>query len=226
MLAKTMTLKAAMALAGKVSNRNSKMPGTTFAISPSECKVGAKLAKLKGSVCFKCYALKFERMRPSVKMGYRSNFDKAVAAITHNPVTWAEAMAFQIMHYARKTGVMYHRWWDAGDNQSVEMIYAICLVCELTPDVEHWMPTREAKLLDEFAAKYNKWLPSNLTIRVSSPMIGDKPIMRHANTSTVHRKDAEPKGSHICPASKQGGSCGECRACWDRSVPNVSYPLH
>lgn len=226
MLAKTMTLKQAMAVAGKVSNRNSKMPGTTFAISPSKCFVGGKLAGLKGSVCHKCYALKFEKMRPSVRKGYASNYDQAVTGIANNPVTWAEAIAFQINHYANKTGVYNHRWFDAGDLQSVEMLYAICLVCELTPDVKHWLPTREAKLLDEFAIKYNRWLPANLTIRVSSTMIGDKPIMRHANTSTVHRKGAEHQGSHVCPASKQGGQCGECRACWDRNVVNVSYPLH
>lgn len=227
MLAKTMTLKAAMEVGGKVSNRNSKMPGTTFAISPSKCLVGGKLAKLKGSVCHRCYALKFEKMRPSVRMGYASNFDKAVSGIANDPVRWAEAVAFQINHYAINSGVNNHRWFDAGDLQSVAMLYAICLVCELTPNVDHWLPTREAKIVDEYMATYGRVLPSNLTVRVSSVMIGDKPIMRWANTSTVHRKDEPaPQGSHVCPASKQGGSCGECRACWSRDVINVSYPLH
>lgn len=226
MLAKTMTLPKAQALAGKVSTGNSKMPGSTFAITTAACKTGAVLAEIKGSVCHRCYAKKLEKMRPNLRKSYTSNYEKAMAAIAKDPVEWAEAMAFQINLAALSSGEFYHRWFDFGDLQSVEMLYAINLVCEKTPQVQHWLPTREAKLVDDYAEKYHRWLAPNLTVRVSSVMIDDKPIMRWANTSTVHSKSNTPQGSHVCPARDQGNACGECRACWDREVLNVSYPLH
>lgn len=234
MLAKTMTLKFAKEIAGFVSSGNTKMPGSTFAIATNACNVGSKLRDLKGSVCHRCYAAKLEKMRPSVRISYQNNLDKAVALIATNPVLWAEAMAFQINLAAMSSGEYYHRWFDSGDLQSVEMLYAICLVCKLTPNISHWLPTREAAIVDKYMASFD-WLPENLTLRMSSVMIDDKPIMRWANTSTVHSKKKVPQGSHLCPAksdahralSKDGktANCGTCRACWDRMVENVSYPL-
>ena len=48
------TLKRAIEIAGKVSKGNTKMPGSTFALDSFKCGVGSKLARVKGSVCFKC----------------------------------------------------------------------------------------------------------------------------------------------------------------------------
>ena len=220
---KSHTLKSAQAF-GAVSNRNSKMPGSTFAISPMACKVGGKLATVEGSTCSKCYAIKLFKMRPSVRMGWTANLEKSIQAIVNNPVEWSEAIAWQINREAMKTGEYYHRWFDAGDLQSVEMLHAIVLVVKLTGNVKHWLPTREAKMVKDYVANYGPF-PENLVVRVSSTMVGDKPISRGPNTSTVHRKGTEHYG-HACPASTQGNACGECRACWNHAVGNVSYPLH
>ena len=43
-------------------------------------------------------------------------------------------------------------------------------------------------------------------------------------TSGVH-KDKKPIGRE-CPAYKQGGECGSCRACWNRNIKQVSYKEH
>lgn len=220
-----MTLKACAERSGAVSLRNSKMPGSTFAIAPSACKVGGKLAKIPGSVCSKCYAIKLERMRPSVRIGWGNNLDKATRMIRLAPDQWARDLAFMISHYADKTGVQFHRWFDAGDLQSPEMLAAIVRVCELTPSVRHWLPTRESKIVYDFVTMRPEPLPENLVIRVSSTMIGDKPLTRGRNTSTVHKKGESGFG-WACPAYKQGGACGDCRACWSPAVANVSYPLH
>jgi hypothetical protein len=218
--------------AGGVSSRNSKMPGSSWAISPSKCGVGSKLTAVKGSVCHKCYAMKSEAMYPSVKQGWGENYLKATSMIANHPERWAQAMAFQVKHQAKKNAEPYHRWFDAGDLQSVEMLRAIVLVCELTPDVMHWIPTRESKIVADWR-KAGGVEPRNLVIRISSTMIDDKP--RNApNTSTVHSKNSKLYVGHACPSSSKrhrasnGGkpSCFDCRACWDKSVPNVSYPLH
>jgi len=220
----TMTLKAAIQTAGKVSNGNSKMPGSTFPISARECLTGSKLAKIEGSTCSRCYALKLQKLRPSVDKGWTANYLKATTMIRDNPEAWAKAASFQIARFAARTGEYYHRWFDSGDLQSVDMLRAIVRVCERTPAIRHWLPTREATIVRDFLA-LGGVLPANLVVRVSSTMVGDGPRARALNTSTVHRKGATVHG-HECPASKQGNACGDCRACWDRDVANVSYPLH
>lgn len=219
-----MTLKAAQADAGKVSLGNGKMPGSTYAISATRCKVGGKLAKVKDSTCSKCYALKLEKLRPSVHQGWLANYEKAVRLIETNPAQWVAACVFQINRAYMKSGQPYHRWFDSGDLQSVAMLSAICDVAKATPSISHWLPTREAAIVKAYKAQGGT-IPPNLVIRVSSVMVNDKPIAGHANTSTVHRKGSTPIG-HACPASTQGNNCGQCRACWQPNVSNISYPLH
>jgi len=218
----TMTLKAAIEEAGKVSLGNGKMPGSTFAISATQCKTGGKLAGIKNSTCSRCYALKLEKLRPSVHQGWMANYTKATKQIAANPDSWARAAAFQIAKAWQKSGQAYHRLFDSGDLQSIEMLDAIARTARLTPEIKHWLPTREASIVKAWM-KANI-CPDNLIIRVSATMIGDKPTSSPW-TSTVHRKGESHTG-HACPASTQGNQCGNCRACWSDSVKNISYPLH
>ena len=39
-------------------SKPSKMPGWSIGLPAKECKTGAKLRKVKDSVCYDCYALK------------------------------------------------------------------------------------------------------------------------------------------------------------------------
>ena len=208
---------------GKIGKGNSKMPGSTFSTDAFACKVGSKLAQVEGSVCASCYARKIQKLRPSVNKGWQANYIKSVTMIENNPDKWAEAVAFQINRIALKTGENYHRWFDSGDLDSVAMLRAIVKAVKLTPHIKHWLPTREAKVVKEYHARYGQW-PNNLIIRVSATMVGDKPISGHKYTSTVHRKGQEVHG-YECPAPKQGNNCGDCRACWSRTA-NVSYTKH
>ena len=66
------------------------------------------------------------------------------------------------------------------------MLHAIARVCELTPKIKHWLPTREAAIVKAFLRERD--IPTNLVIRMSSTMIDDAPIAGHAHTSTVHSK--------------------------------------
>lgn len=215
------TLKQARENAGKISEGNTKMPGSTFAISAKHCNIGSKLVDVEGSVCHRCYALKLQKLRPTVDKGWINNYLKATNMIATSPDKWVDACVFQINRIALKTGENYHRWFDSGDLQSVDMLSAICKVASKTPHINHWLPTREAKIVKDYGGQ----VPDNLVIRVSSTMIDDAPISGYANTSTVHRKGSQVFG-HACPARNQGNQCGDCRACWDKSVANVSYPLH
>lgn len=212
-------------LGGDLSTKNSKMPGSTFGLSTAGCKVGTELRKVCGSVCEKCYAHKLEKIRPSVKLGWQNRTDAVNAAMTNgNSNKWVSAMAQRIQQLAEKSGEFYHRWHDSGDLQSFEHLVMIVEVCELTPQVNHWIPTKEKAIIKRYLRTFGSF-PENLSVRVSSAMIGEFPAQIGCGTSTVHRKE-KPYAGHECPAYKQGGQCGDCRACWNQQVTNISYPLH
>ena len=116
----------------------------------------------------------------------------------------------------------YFRWFDSGDIQSVFMALNIIEVCKQTPNIKHWIPTKELKMWKQ-ALKIES-LPKNIVLRASAPMIDQKPVKGFNNTSTVH-KNKKAFGLE-CIAYKQEGKCLECKACYNPKVKNVSYPLH
>jgi hypothetical protein len=218
-----MLVKEAKAIVN-ISNGNSKMPGTTFAQDSFACNVGSRLAKVKGSICEGCYARRIQKMRPSVNQGWTRNYESAVKLIATNPEKWIAACVFQILRQAKKTGENYHRWFDSGDIDSIDQLIAICDVAKDTPNIKHWLPTRELAIVKSYLERFGSF-PDNLVVRVSSPMVGDKPLKGHKLTSTVHRAKEVAYGV-TCPAPTQGNSCGDCRNCWSHDVPNISYKKH
>jgi len=188
-------------------SKPSKMPGYAYNLPAWECKVGSKLAKVPGSVCHGCYALKGRYRFPNVKEAmYRR-----LASITRPD--WARTMAGDIN--ARKS--RFFRWHDSGDVQSVKHLLKIFHVCRLTPDVAHWLPTREAGILSKIPQDR---VPRNLTIRLSATKV-DAPAPKSWHlTSTVVTT------GRTCPAPDQDNECKTCRACWDKSIQNVAYGKH
>ena len=183
--------------------RTSKMPGLSYSLPAWECKTGSKLRKVKGSVCSACYALKGNYTRyKAIKAAQYDRLEKIKNSL------WVAAMVVQVKRQK------YFRWHDAGDVQDLEHLKKIYSVCKLTPEVKHWMPTREAWIKNHLTSK-----PSNLVIRFSPPMIGQ-------------RNDSWPNSSMVvetgasCPAPSQGGKCGSCRQCWDSNIKVVSYGKH
>lgn len=221
------TLRQAQGIAGTLGFP-SKMPGTSYGIPASACKVGAKLAQIEGSTCSGCYAMKG---RYALQGGSVEKSQAARLASLDNP-QWAEAMVFMLrkahglldgkVHWKIKAAG-WHRWHDSGDIQSTNHLAAICQVARRTPELLHWLPTREAGLLAAYL-KAGGVIPGNLLVRVSATMVDGAASARFPHTSTVHR-DAAPVG-HVCPAPAQGNQCGSCRACWSADVANVSYHAH
>lgn len=207
-----LSLKIAKHITGSLG-KPSKMPGFTYGISAKLCKVGAKLAKVPGSVCFDCYALKANYQYPSVTKAHEHR-EKSLSSIS-----WVDSMVLQI----KKTNNPYFRWHDAGDIQSFQHLLDIVSIAEQLPNVSFWLPTREKALILKYRDTFGNF-PANLCVRLSSAMVDSKPLDHFENTSTVHNK-SEPVGQE-CPAYKQGNKCQDCRACWDKSVKNVSYRKH
>jgi hypothetical protein len=210
-----MTPALAKEVTGGLS-KPSKMPGYAYSIPAEECKVGSRLRKIKGSVCEKCYALKGRYVFGNVKKALRRRFESL-----SNPL-WVEAMAFQI----NQASVNVFRFQDSGDLQSLEHLEKIAAVCRLTPDVRHWLPTREYAIVTAYKEKHGSF-PDNLNIRLSAYMV-DGPLPEGAaNRLGVTMSGVTSDPSKVsCPAYKQGGVCGSCRACWDKTQAVVMYPKH
>ena len=202
-----MKVRDAVKITGSMT-RTSKMPGLSYSLPAWECQVGSRLRAVKGSVCSGCYALKGNYTRyPAIKAAQYYRLQSL-----RDP-KWIPAMVAQIKRQK------YFRWHDAGDLQGVWHLKNIMEVCRLTPSTKHWLPTREVKytsLMDPAI------VPTNLKIIISDHMIDQAtPVKSWPYTSGVTTKhDA------TCPAPNQGGKCGSCRACWDRSVARVTYGKH
>ena len=199
-----MNTQQAWDLVGGLS-KPSKMPGWSYGLPAKECKTGSKLRLVKGSTCYGCYALKGCYVFSVVQKAQY----KRLASIKH-PL-WTGAMSLLIN--SKKSNVF--RWHDSGDVQDLDHLNKIYAVCHLTPSRRHWMPTREAWTL-----KHLDSCPKNLIIRFSMPMVNQARAGSWPHTSTVVDEGAS------CPSSSQGNKCLDCRNCWNKEIPNISYGLH
>ena len=194
----------ALKLVGGLS-KPSKMPGWAYGIPAKECKTGSKLQSVEGSTCYDCYALKGCYVFKVVQDAqYRR------LASTKHPY-WVRAMTHLLLSKKSKE----FRWHDSGDVQDLKHLAKIFEVCRRTPDVKHWMPTREA-----WIKAYLQYAPANLVIRFSMTMIDQPAAESWPHTSTVVTT------GRTCPAPDQNNTCGNCRACWDPNVKNVAYGKH
>jgi hypothetical protein len=196
----------------------SKMPCYGYSTPATACATGGRLQKVSGSTCSGCYAMKgFYRM-PNVASALAKRLDSLTSP------AWVPAMV-ELIDAAE---LPYFRWHDSGDLQNVDHLASIVAVCESTPKVTHWLPTREVRIVRDFL-KAGGEIPSNLTIRVSAHMIdrfpGNAPM--GLPFSTVHTDESVlPSGAEVCGAAKRGGECGPCRACWEPSNVHISYAKH
>ena len=179
-----------------------KMPEGSYNLPATACQTGRILAKVEGTPCEGCYALKGRYRFPNVK----DALQRRLASLTHP--RWVEAMTTLVKKKK------HFRWHDSGDIQSVKHLIKIFEVCKNTPNTKHWLPTQERKYLP--LGSY----PKNLVIRLSNAKNNTTPGNGWTHWSTVVDKDGD------CPASKQGNVCGDCRRCWSREVKHVTYPKH
>ena len=199
-----MNKKEARKITGGLS-APSKMPGPAYNLPATACITGAKLVKVPGSVCAGCYALKGRYRFTNVQQALRRRLESL------DKPYWIHAMVVLI------DKAPYFRWHDSGDLQGAWHLKNIFEVCKRTPDTMHWLPTRETGMLKLMDPDI---VPPNLIIRLSGHMINGKNSTFWPWTSTVSTE------GKTCPAQDQGNQCRNCRACWDRTISNVTYPKH
>ena len=144
--------------------------------------------------------------------------------------SWIDTMTSTI----NETRCQYSRVHDSGDMFSNRYAQAWLEVCIRLPQVKFWIPTRAWQqpsgplpvfdplliTLRQLAA-----LP-NVTVRPSALNFGDHAPQvdgLHAG-STAAMLDVFR--ARQCPASAQGGRCGDCQACWDAKDTPISYHRH
>jgi len=197
-------------------SKTSKLNCFSFGVDAHDCLTGQKLRKIKNSTCSKCYALRGNYNYPDVRKGKRNNLNH------FNAPYFVYVMSFQLQSQR------YFRWFDSGDLPSFKILLKIIKIAKNTPHCQHWLATREIGFknkLDEFIKLKKISLPKNIIIRVSSPLIDDKPLKSHKHTTTVF-KDRKKAVGFICKAKDQGGKCLNCVACWDKKIKNIAYELH
>lgn len=209
-----MKIKEANQITGGLSSP-SKMPCHGFSITAKACITGQKLRNVIGSICSKCYALKGRYGFPNVQKALETR----LANLFHPD--WVAAMS-TLIHKKEKSG--YFRWHDSGDLQSVLHLRNIVEVCMRTPNIQHWLPTREFSIVSEYVEEFGP-LPKNLTVRLSALMFDGPAPVAVAKRLGLTTSGAS-KQDFSCPASKQDNKCGECRACWNPAVANVNYKAH
>lgn len=238
MAVERLTLKRAREIAGTLGFP-SKLPGSSYGLPVWACRAGAHLAKIPGSVCSACYAARDQMSWPNPQKAQHRRLaamdrPEWIAAIVRL-LTDAHKSAFRRIDLGLRPGpklmrlgsrhrlneMGWHRWFDTGDLQSVEHLAKIIEVCRQTPNIRHWLPTRETAILRAYTGP----IPDNLTIRVSGTMIDGPAPHGWSCVSTVH-SDVAPEGAHVCPAPNQSHRCMSCRACWSRDVAHVSYREH
>jgi len=215
-----MLKKEAKAITGGLS-RPGKMPEGSYNLPATDCITGSKLVKIPGTVCHKCYALKFRYNFRNVKAALA----KRAASLKHD--SWTAGMVRLI------TGMKHFRWHDSGDLQGVDHLKKIFEVCKATPGAMHWLPTREAWL---FKYMDPAVLPKNLLVRISGMKIdGAAPSWWPWTSTVVSRRPFWKLGLWFnkilrikgkCFAPIQGNACRSCRQCWSRDVKNVIYSQH
>jgi len=211
------SIKEAELSVGRLS-RPSKMPSYAWSISARRCNTGSKLAKVKGSVCYNCYALKGRYMFSNTQDALERRYD----AWSSNREKWVDAMIYLMHNKQHIVNAGVFRFFDSGDIQGSAMLDDINLVAWASPHIRFWLPTKEYKLVKN----YDKEIAPNLVIRVSAPTV-DKGFSGYTHISTVYNKDnIDTAEGHICPSSNQGNQCGSCRACWSDKVSEVSYIAH
>jgi hypothetical protein len=195
-------------------SKASKMPCRSWSLQALDtCPASRDASGELVDACKGCYATSGNYRFPNVK-----------APRVHNREDWKRdtwvADMIQELDNDR-----YFRWFDSGDLYDVRLARKILEVCEATPWVKHWIPTRMHKFPKFTLVLQRLQSLPNVVLRLSSDSIIGETI-EGPNTSTIATLEDAPKGSFVCEAYTRGGKCDKCRACWDKSVSVVTYIGH
>ena len=193
-------------------SQTSKMPCKSWSLPAlTTCPGRRNSDGTKVEVCQGCYATTgFYKMGAAMALRQENRYD-------WHRINWVSDMVELIKDDK------YFRWFDSGDVFSEKLAEKIYLVSKATKNTKHWLPTRSHKV-----PKIKDWLNytkrlSNMSIRYSADRINK--FNKRLHGSVVTNGDKLP-GVFECQAYTRGGQCGDCRACWDKTIKVIGYPAH
>jgi hypothetical protein len=195
-------------------SKASKMPCRSWSLQALDtCPASRDASGELVDACKGCYATSGNYRFPNVK-----------APRVHNREDWKRDTWVSDM-VQELDNDRYFRWFDSGDLYDVRLARKILEVCEATPWVKHWIPTRMHKFPKFTLVLQRLQSLPNVVLRLSSDSIIGETI-EGPTTSTIATLEDAPKGSFVCEAYTRGGKCDKCRACWDKGISVVTYIGH
>lgn len=211
-----MKVNEAKELTGGLSDP-SKMPGKAYNLPALEgCPTGWKLSQKEGTICSQCYGCRNRYRFSNVIRAQEKRMQSVL-----DP-QWPEAMVTLIS----REKCRHFRWHDTGDIFCSEYWDNMLEVMNRLPDYRFFLPTNERTVLKEWVEEGGV-VPENCAVRLSSVYPG--------KLTPVHDKIKNVPGILQCGVGTEGYDCpaeyhdryecGDCRACWDRNIPVVSFHL-
>lgn len=196
-------------------SKASKMPGKSWSLQAGDTCPGSinPVTKEVIEVCADCYA----------KTGFY-RMDNVIKPRLHNRKDWKRPEWADDMVQALDNE-RWFRWFDSGDVYTAALAQKIYEVARRTPWCNHWIPSKSYGI-----PKIRYWLDRlkelpNVSVRFSSPSTHGEYTTEHGSV-VVQSVDDTIEGAKMCDAYTRGGKCGPCRACWNKDVALVVYPLH
>jgi hypothetical protein len=152
-------------------------------------------------------------------------FKNVIAPRLHNQEDWKREDWTADMIKALDNS-RYFRWFDSGDVYHINLAKKILEVMKATPWCKHWMPTR--------MHKFSKFLPvlesmqalDNVTVRYSSDSINGGTVQGKTTSTIIAYAEHATETMVVCRAYDRDGKCGDCRACWSKTVNVIAYVAH
>ena len=109
---------------------------------------------------------------------------------------------------------------------SIDLANKILELCTKANWVKFWIPTRMYKF-KKFHDVLNrmKALP-NVMVRYSSDEIDGSYTAGLHGSTILPTADSAATDVFVCNAPSNGGKCGACRACYDKSIGVIGYVAH
>ena len=196
-------------------SKASKMPCRSWSLQALDtCPASRDSTGALVPACSGCYA---------TTGNYR--FKNVKAPREHNRDDWKRDAWVDDM-VAELDNDRYFRWFDSGDMYDIRLAHKILEVCQRTPWVRHWIPTRMHKFAKFTGVITDMEALPNVVVRLSSDSVQGGVIAGETTSTIIPTPDHATDSMTVCEAYERAGKCGTCRACWSRDIAVIAYPAH
>lgn len=162
--------------------------------------------------CASCYAKRGHYNQPVVVNAYEHNMQD------WKRNGWVDDMVMAMIK------LDFFRWFSSGDCKYVPLAKKMYQVMKKTPETMHSLPTKSYvnRHIDKWLDKMQA-LPNVVVRRSSQQVNGIYDHGIHRAIQIPHADYPVDNNTMVCPSFTTDHTCGDCRACWDDTVPVVAF---